>query len=44
MQRDLVFWNMRMLETIDAETTPLRDPDHYKYEFPVADIAEVWRA
>jgi 6-phosphogluconate dehydrogenase len=31
-------------ETIDAETTPLRDPDHYKYEFPVADIAEVWRA
>jgi 6-phosphogluconate dehydrogenase len=30
-------------EAIDAETTPLRDPDHYKYEFSVADIAEVWR-
>jgi 6-phosphogluconate dehydrogenase len=30
-------------EEIDAETTPLREPDHYKYEFPMADIAEVWR-
>jgi 6-phosphogluconate dehydrogenase len=30
-------------EAIDAETTPLRDPDHYKYEFPVAEVAEVWR-
>jgi 6-phosphogluconate dehydrogenase len=27
----------------DAENTPLRDPDHYKYEFNLADIAEVWR-
>jgi 6-phosphogluconate dehydrogenase len=27
----------------DAETTPLRDPDHYKYELDVAAIAEVWR-
>jgi 6-phosphogluconate dehydrogenase len=27
----------------DAETTPLRDPDHYKYEFEVAQIAELWR-
>jgi 6-phosphogluconate dehydrogenase len=27
----------------DAETTPLRDPDHYKYEFNLADVAEVWR-
>jgi 6-phosphogluconate dehydrogenase len=29
--------------TADAETTPLRDPEHYQYEFNLADIAEVWR-
>ncbi len=28
---------------IDAETTPLRDPEHYQYDFNVADVAEVWR-
>jgi 6-phosphogluconate dehydrogenase len=28
---------------VDAETTPLRDPEHYQYEFNVADISEVWR-
>ena len=28
---------------IDAETTPLRDPDHYQYEFNLPDVAEVWR-
>lgn len=27
----------------DAETTPLRDPDHYKFDFNLADIAELWR-
>jgi 6-phosphogluconate dehydrogenase len=27
----------------DAETTPLRDPEHYQYELPLADIAELWR-
>ena len=27
----------------DAETTPLRDPEHYQYDFPLADVAEVWR-
>jgi 6-phosphogluconate dehydrogenase len=27
----------------DAETTPLRDPDLYKYELDVAAITEVWR-
>jgi 6-phosphogluconate dehydrogenase len=27
----------------DAETTPLRDPDHYKYEIDVAAVTEVWR-
>jgi 6-phosphogluconate dehydrogenase len=29
--------------TIDAETTPLRDPEHYQYDFNLGDIAEVWR-
>jgi len=28
---------------IDAETTPLRDPQHYKYDLNLADITEVWR-
>jgi 6-phosphogluconate dehydrogenase len=28
---------------IDAETTPLRDPEHYQYDFDLAEIAEVWR-
>ena len=27
----------------DAETTPLRDPDHYKYELDIAAITELWR-
>jgi 6-phosphogluconate dehydrogenase len=27
----------------DAETTPLRDPDHYKYELDIAAVTEVWR-
>ncbi len=29
--------------TIDAETTPLRDPEHYQYDLDLPDIAEVWR-
>jgi len=28
---------------LDAETTPLRDPDHYRYDFALDEIAEVWR-
>ncbi len=28
---------------VDAETTPLRDPAHYQYDFNLPDIAEVWR-
>jgi len=28
---------------IDAETTPLRNPEYYQYEFPLAEVAEVWR-
>ena len=27
----------------DAETTPLRDPEHYQYDLDLADVAEVWR-
>jgi 6-phosphogluconate dehydrogenase len=28
---------------IDAETTPLREPEHYQYDLNLADITEVWR-
>jgi 6-phosphogluconate dehydrogenase len=28
---------------IDAETTPLRHPDYYQYDFNLRDVAEVWR-
>ncbi|HZT55854.1 MAG TPA: decarboxylating 6-phosphogluconate dehydrogenase [Burkholderiaceae bacterium] len=28
---------------VDAETTPMRDPAHYRYDMPLHDIAEVWR-
>jgi 6-phosphogluconate dehydrogenase len=28
---------------IDAETTPLRAPEHYQYDFDLRDITEVWR-
>ena len=27
----------------DAETTPLRNPEHYQYTFPLNDITELWR-
>ncbi|HUB52385.1 MAG TPA: decarboxylating 6-phosphogluconate dehydrogenase [Terracidiphilus sp.] len=30
-------------DVIDAETTPLRDPEHYQYDLDLRDIAEVWR-
>jgi 6-phosphogluconate dehydrogenase len=30
-------------ENIDAETTPLRDPEHYQYDLDLKNIAEVWR-
>ena len=30
-------------EAADAETTPLRNPEHYQYDFNLSDIAEVWR-
>ena len=28
---------------VDAETTPLRDPEHYQFDLNLRDIAEVWR-
>jgi 6-phosphogluconate dehydrogenase len=28
---------------LDAETTPLRNPEHYQYDFKLADVTEVWR-
>jgi 6-phosphogluconate dehydrogenase len=28
---------------VDAETTPLRHPEHYQYDFNLRDIAELWR-
>ncbi len=31
------------LGEIDAETTPLRDPEHYQYDFDLPEVTEVWR-
>src|SRR5271169_3346802 len=28
---------------VDAETTPLRDPEHYQYDLDLPEITEVWR-
>jgi 6-phosphogluconate dehydrogenase len=33
----------RQQHAADAETTPLREPEHYRYQFDLADVAEVWR-
>jgi 6-phosphogluconate dehydrogenase len=33
----------KQTNTVDAETTPLRDPEIYQYDFNLADITEVWR-
>jgi len=30
-------------DEIDAETTPLRDPEHYQYDFDLPEVTEVWR-
>jgi 6-phosphogluconate dehydrogenase len=30
-------------DAVDAETTPLRDPEHYQYDLNLPEIAEVWR-
>jgi len=33
----------KQTHAVDAETTPLRDPEHYQYDFNLPDIAELWR-
>jgi 6-phosphogluconate dehydrogenase len=33
----------KQTRAIDAETTPLRDPEHYQYDLDLAEITEVWR-
>jgi 6-phosphogluconate dehydrogenase len=33
----------RDTRAVDAETAPLRHPEHYRYDFDVAEIAELWR-
>ncbi len=33
----------KQTHAIDAETTPLRDPEHYQYELNLPDITELWR-
>jgi 6-phosphogluconate dehydrogenase len=33
----------KQTHTIDAETTPLRDPEHYQYDLNLPDITELWR-
>ena len=30
-------------EEFDAETAPLREPEHYQYDIPVPEVAELWR-
>jgi len=33
----------KKLGKVDAETTPLRDPEHYQYDLDLVEISEVWR-
>ena len=33
----------KVARTVDAETTPLRDPEFYQYDIDVPEVAEVWR-
>jgi 6-phosphogluconate dehydrogenase len=33
----------KQTHAVDAETTPLRDPEHYRYDLNLPDIAELWR-
>jgi len=33
----------KQAHAIDAETTPVRDPEHYQYDLNLRDIAELWR-
>src|SRR5258705_4925709 len=38
-----LFRSGKQVHAIDAETTPLRDPEHYQYDLNLPDITEVWR-
>src|SRR5258705_11004788 len=38
-----LFRSGKQVHAIDAETTPLRDPEHYQYDLNLPDIAELWR-
>jgi 6-phosphogluconate dehydrogenase len=33
----------RQSHEVDAETTPLRNPEFYRFEFDIAEVTEVWR-
>jgi 6-phosphogluconate dehydrogenase len=33
----------KQTHAVDAETTPLRDPEHYQYDLNLPEIAELWR-
>ena len=33
----------KLVRTADAETSPLRNPEHYVYDFNLAEITELWR-
>ena len=33
----------KVSRAVDAETTPLRHPEHYRYDFDLGEIAELWR-
>ncbi len=33
----------KKLDTVDAETTPLRQPEHYQYDLNLPDVTELWR-
>jgi 6-phosphogluconate dehydrogenase len=33
----------KLTHAADAETTPLRNPEHYQFEFDLPEVAEVWR-
>jgi 6-phosphogluconate dehydrogenase len=33
----------KQTHAIDAETTPLRNPEHYQYDLNLPDITELWR-
>src|SRR5258705_9512955 len=38
-----LFRSGKQVHAIDAETTPLRDPEHYQYDLNLPDITELWR-